>query len=301
MSRAKLKKALLALEEGRDVAQDLERDPLRFTHRYQSSLDQEVSGVIASCLAYGRVSMFGPVIAALLDIADKHGGPTKWVTTFSQAKADEIRHIKYRLNTSRDIILLIWTLQEVIQRYSSIGQVFLSNYKTKERDLQHCLNKSIGVFRKIAVAISEKENILADEFAHLPNGFRFFFPRPETGSACKRWNLFLRWMIRPTPPDLGLWKIPPAKLRIPLDAHVLSISQMIGLTKRKSADGKTVDEITMGLRQLDRLDPIRFDFSISHLGISGDCKKKYIKNICQPCPLVAICIHTRRQHANKRT
>ena len=97
-------------------------------------------------------------------------------------------------------------------------------------------------------------------------------------------------MVRTEFPDLGLWKLPTQKLTIPLDTHVHQISTLIGLSTKKGANNRSAKEITNALRKLDDTDPIRYDFAIAHMGISGTCQKKYIPNVCQKCALHKICI-----------
>jgi uncharacterized protein (TIGR02757 family) len=101
--------------------------------------------------------------------------------------------------------------------------------------------------------------------------------------------MLLRWMIRDTWPDLGLWAIPSSKLILPLDTHTLSISQMLGLTRRRDGSWRTAAEITRNLRRIDPADPIRFDFALAHLGISGECQKQRVPLICDRCPMVPVC------------
>jgi uncharacterized protein (TIGR02757 family) len=106
--------------------------------------------------------------------------------------------------------------------------------------------------------------------AEIPSGQRVL-PDPDKGSACKRLNLFLRWMVRKDDIDPGIWAdIPKNILIIPLDTHMMQISQILGFTKRKAADMKTAIEITEALKQYDPVDPVRFDFSLTRLGIHPD-------------------------------
>jgi uncharacterized protein (TIGR02757 family) len=125
-------------------------------------------------------------------------------------------------------------------------------------------------------------------------------PSPRNGSACKRWNLYLRWMVRADTVDRGLWTcLRPADLVIPLDVHVLRISQFLGLTSRKDASWRTAAEITKGLAELDPNDPVRFDFAISHLGISGACLGYRSPPICAGCALDPVCAAKLRHRRNR--
>ncbi|MBE9531259.1 MAG: DUF2400 family protein, partial [Proteobacteria bacterium] len=115
---------------------------------------------------------------------------------------------------------------------------------------------------------------------------------PEKKSACKRLNLYLRWMVRRGDKlDFGLWRdITPAKLIIPLDTHIARISSNIGLTKRKSADWRMAEEITASLRELDPEDPTKYDFSLARLGILEKCTKNREPAKCEACLIKEICV-----------
>jgi uncharacterized protein (TIGR02757 family) len=121
-------------------------------------------------------------------------------------------------------------------------------------------------------------------------GSRFSLPDPLEGAACKRWRMFLRWMVRTSWPDLGLWTRYPADgLIIPLDTHVARVSRFIGLSRRATPDGKMALEVTESLRRLDPADPLRYDFALSHLGILGDCPGLRKRSTCAGCPLYTVC------------
>jgi uncharacterized protein (TIGR02757 family) len=117
-----------------------------------------------------------------------------------------------------------------------------------------------------------------------PAGLLQFFPSPAQGSACKRVNLFLRWMIRDRDIDLGIWRdIPKNKLVIPLDTHIARISRCLGFTSRNSQDWKMALEITGALKRFDPEDPLKYDFALCHHGISGVCKGRDNRAACMDC------------------
>jgi uncharacterized protein (TIGR02757 family) len=117
-----------------------------------------------------------------------------------------------------------------------------------------------------------------------PPGLTQFFSSPVNGSACKRANLFLRWMVRDRDIDFGIWKkIPKNKLVIPLDTHIAKISRCLGFTKRKTQDWKMALEVTHALKKLDPEDPLKYDFALCHHGISGVCKGMRGKERCEGC------------------
>jgi uncharacterized protein (TIGR02757 family) len=103
-------------------------------------------------------------------------------------------------------------------------------------------------------------------------GVAYFFSRPSSGGACKRLNLFLRWVVREDRVDLGVWKkVKPGQLIVPLDTHVIRVGRCLRLTKLKSPGWRMAADITSSLRELDPSDPVRFDFSICHLGMMNAC------------------------------
>jgi uncharacterized protein (TIGR02757 family) len=120
---------------------------------------------------------------------------------------------------------------------------------------------------------------------------RAFLSDPASGSACKRLNLFLRWMVRPDDGlDLGLWApVRPDQLVIPLDTHEARISRYLGLSDRRTVDWKMAVEVTEGLRRLDPSDPVRYDFALSRLGILDECPRRRDPVKCRRCPLVPVC------------
>jgi len=118
----------------------------------------------------------------------------------------------------------------------------------------------------------------------------YLLTSPNDGSACKRMNLFLRWMVRRTPPDLGIWDfVDPVKLVVPLDTHVHRIATFLGLNRRKTPDWKAARLLTDQLAQFDREDPIRYDFAICRLGILDLCSRKRRKENCDVCLLRDVC------------
>ena len=99
-------------------------------------------------------------------------------------------------------------------------------------------------------------------------GVCYFFPRPSTGSACKRMNLYLRWMVRRDALDLGVWtRVSPSKLIVPLDTHVIRVGKELRLTRYKSPGWRMARDITASLRRLEPSDPVKYDYSLCHLGM----------------------------------
>jgi uncharacterized protein (TIGR02757 family) len=133
---------------------------------------------------------------------------------------------------------------------------------------------------------------LRDRWGTDPNrdGRAFLFPRPERGSACKRHNLFLRWVVRgPDGVDLGLWRaVSPRDLVVPLDTHMARLGGALGLARRKTQDWKMAEEITASLRLVCPEDPVKFDYPLTRLGILGLCTRSR-RGVCDRCPVAPLC------------
>lgn len=288
-----LKVALDSLMKQQQVQITIEKDPIKFAHRYAEPKDQELAAIFASMLAFGRVSLFLPVIEKWMSLCDQRGGPRQAVEQFSVEDFEAFNRLSYRWNKAPDFILLMLTFRELLKEHDSVKVWVESLYKPKDIDLNDTLTRMIEKLQSLAVTISTEAGFQVTAFSDLPDGFKRFLSSPAKGSACKRWQMLMRWMVRTTEPDLGLWNLPAAKLTIPLDIHVHSISQMIGLTTQKSANLKAARAITDHLRAIAPDDPIQYDFALAHLGISGQCQKAYNLQICTICPLHDLCVHTK--------
>lgn len=266
---------LAAVERLASTEANLARDPIRFPRAYlaagASTADVEIAALIAAQLAFGRVDLFGPVIARVLAIADGFGGPAAFVRAFDAVRARALDGLVYRWNRAEDFVLLFRTLQAVYAREDSLGGLFRSGPAATS------LAGAIDALR----ALSPPD---------APRGFRTWLAHPAEGSACKRWLMLLRWMVRREAPDLGIWThLDPADLVIPLDTHVMRVARFCGLTMRSDAGWRTAEEVTAVLRRIDPADPVRFDFALAHLGISGACRGHRDAAVCPTCPLDPIC------------
>lgn len=261
----------------------IKEDPVELPHRYADSREIEAVALLSSTLAYGRVPLFKAVVEKILALTE--GAPYRYLMSFDPAReASRFRGIYYRLNTTEDLFAFIYLISRVVRRYGSIGALFRSLYREEEADLGPTLSRFVeAIFSFDTRPVYGKRLV--------PGGLRQLLSSPASGSACKRLNLFLRWMVRPADGiDFGLWKeIPPGKLTIPLDTHIIRISRYLGLTVRKSPDWKMAKEITDSLRIFDPHDPLKYDFSLCHLGISGACPIEKSREKCAACPLLAAC------------
>jgi uncharacterized protein (TIGR02757 family) len=273
--RAKRLDGLRELLEAADVAharaRALERDPVRFARRYSEREDIEVAGVLAAMCAYGRVDLFAPVVARVLAHADARGGPARLAREFSGEDADALADVQYRWNHPADFHVLLRLLGEVQRRHGGVGALF------RPGSASESLGGAIAALRALVPP-------------PMSRGVRSWLPSPEDGSACKRWLMLMRWMVRRDEVDLGVWgHLSPRDLVIPLDTHTGRITRFLGLTRRTRADWRAAEEVTARLARLDPDDPVRYDFALAHLGISGGCRGFRDVRVCPACPIQAAC------------
>lgn len=259
-----------------DFQKRLLHDPIEFPHRYKDPRDIEVSGFIASSLAYGRVDLFKPVIEKILSKMGK--SPYEFLLAFDLKKHRKLfQGISYRFNKNEDILCMIFILHKILEKYSSLEDLFMKFYKPDALNIREALKGAVETMLNTDTSIVYGKDIR-------PAGLLQFFPSPDKGSTCKRSNLFLRWMIRDRDIDLGIWKgIPKDKLVVPLDTHIAKISKCLGFTSRNAQDWKTAVDITEALKKFDPEDPLKYDFALCHHGISGVCKGRRENKACKGC------------------
>ena len=294
-SESSLKTILNRFYRGYNFKERLKHDPIEFPHRYSTPEDIEIAGFIASCFAYGKVELFKPVIEKILIPGSSH--PANFFKNFTLKKDSKyFKGISYRFNEEKDILCLIYMLSKTLKKWGSLKNLFYQYYKPEHEDIRAALSGFVEYFLNIDTSpiygkmggLKPPLPLGKGDFSRPSSeqsyGLVQFFPMPEKGSACKRMNLFLRWMVRTKDVDFGIWdKVPSSKLIIPLDTHIAKISRCLDLTKRISSDWKTAKEITESLKKLDPRDPLKYDFALCHHGISGLCKGKKSITACQSC------------------
>ncbi len=248
-------------------------DPVELVHRFSRRKDIEVAGLIASSLAYGRVESIKRAVERIMHIMDWK--PHRFVMEFSPKDKGLFKDFTYRFNDGRDIAVLLYFIRQMLEECGSIEGFFLRGY-SPDRPIRDALES----FSKAVLSL-DAGGIYGGRGLPRSAGVRFFFPLPSTGSACKRLNLYLRWMVRKEGPDFGIWKgISPATLVIPLDTHMARISRLIGLTTLKSTGWRMAEEITETLRLLCPEDPVKYDFAITRLGILDECRRGCKVRLC---------------------
>lgn len=273
---ADLKGVLDALYRGFDFRGRLRSDPIEFPHRYRDPRDAEAAGFVASALAYGRVDLFKPVVERVLSPMGR--SPHAFLLEFDPRKRGRLfSGVSYRFNRPEDITAFLYITGAALREFGSLEALFMAFHR---QDAPHTGPALAGMMDWLgAVDVSPAYGAACRGAAGRPYGLRQLVPSPSGGSACKRANLFLRWMVRDRDIDLGLWRgVSRAKLIIPLDTHIARVSRRLGFTRRKAADWKAALEVTGALRRFDPEDPLKYDFALCHSGMAGAVPGK--GNLC---------------------
>jgi len=263
----------------------LVNDPLIIVRQFNDPKDREIVGFIAAMLALGRVDLIQKAIQTILNYMGQ--SPFQFVQNFDPVKdAEKFKGFSYRFYKEKDIGLLISWLAQMVQKNGSIQETFLKVYDMKDDDMGPSLSRFVKHIQNLDTK---------PFYSNLPkkgSGVSHFLTDPETGSGCKRLNLFLRWMVRKDNIDLGLWpEMKTSQLIIPLDTHIARLGKRIGLTTRSSPNWAMAKEITENLKLLDPIDPVKYDFSLCSLGKLQPCPEKSNPQDCQPCPLYSACLN----------
>jgi uncharacterized protein (TIGR02757 family) len=261
-TRQKYRDLLEGLYEGLNRAEFIHPDPVEFLHRYDDPRDREVVGLIASCLAYGRVAQIMKSVSGVLRALGPH--PARFLMEADRDKlAARFSGFRHRFTTGRELALTLWGVRGMIERHGSVELAFLAGMSDGDRTIIPALCRfSAGLNLPFG---GEKNSLV---------------PCPEKGSARKRQNLFLRWMVRKDEVDPGGWnEVSPAMLVVPLDTHLFRIAGMLGFTKRRSADLAAALEITARFSEIEPNDPVKYDFSLTRLGIRPDLSIERVSSV----------------------
>jgi uncharacterized protein (TIGR02757 family) len=272
---------------------DSATDPIQIVKRFSRDDDREIVGFIAAALAFGRVSSVLQSIERVLAVIGPE--PAAYVRRFDARRdGPAFAGIVHRWTREADIVAMLWLLRQMIDRSGSVEGFFLEGYDAGADDIAGALDS----FSTRAMALDLKA-----AYGRVPArpGVCYFFPRPSAGSACKRLNLFLRWMVRRDALDLGVWtRVSSAKLIVPLDTHVIRVGRCLRLTTYTSPGWPMARDITASLRTIDPIDPVKYDFSVCHLGMMNACGFSRPQADSQ-CPLRGVCRPRQRSRKAQRS
>lgn len=228
----------------------LETDPIQIPHLFNKKEDIEISAFLTATIAWGNRKS---IINNSHKLMDKMGqSPYDFVMNYSDDDLEKLAGFVHRTFNDIDLTFFIQSLKNIYTKHNGLEGVFTNH---QDRD---SLQPTISKFKEIFFEIPYEQRTTK----HVSD--------PLKGSAAKRINMFLRWMVRDatTNVDFGIWKnISPAKLSCPLDVHSGNVARKLGLLKRKQNDAKALAELDKNLRKLDPLDPVKYDFALFGLGV----------------------------------
>ncbi len=232
-------------------------DPLSFPHRYRNDpANVELVAFLAALFSYGRRDLILQTVGNILDRVD--GNPAGFIERYTPAKGKKVfRGFIYRFNRPDDLVFLFGRLQQVYGEYGSLEGFFMAD--------DQALNIRERITSFIERFLQPAPPVLRGRY-----GMKFLFATPANGGACKRFNMFLRWMVRDDGIDLGLWRksLSPGELIVPMDTHVAQVGRALKLIKRNANDWQCAEELTAVFRRYCPADPVVYDFALFGLGVS---------------------------------
>jgi uncharacterized protein (TIGR02757 family) len=230
-------------------------DPISIPHQFDTEQDIEIMSFIAATLAWGRRAT---IISKCQELVDRMGGkPFHFVTSHQEADLRALEGFCHRTFNEVDLLYFVDFLRRYYEKYESLETAFTQHLKSGDGDT----GSMISGFHKLFF-----------DHPNAPKRTTKHVATPERKSACKRINMFLRWMVRrdSNGVDFGIWRnIDPALLVCPLDIHVERVSKKLGLLDRKQSDWQAAVELTKNLRSFDPKDPVKYDFALFGLGLEG--------------------------------
>ena len=254
-----LREYLDALVDRHERPAFIDDDPISIPHAFGDPRDQEVIGLYAALLAWGRRDV---LLRKLEELCERMGhAPYRFVRSFNPATdADALDGFVHRTFQPVDARWLTANLSAALERHETMEALFDAHRPDDP-----------GKDSSVAAMLQGVSTTLLTIHNETPQRLRKHLARPEAGSACKRLNMYLRWMVRPGPVDLGLWSIlDPSDLMLPVDVHVGRQARALGLLERKTNDWTAVRRLTAICRHFCASDPARYDFAFFGVGAQDE-------------------------------
>ncbi len=232
----------------------IENDPISIPHRYARKQDIEISGLIAAVLAWGQRKTIINKCTEFFALMDH--APYDFVLHHQENDLKPFEYFKHRTFNGTDALYFIEFFHRYYQQHASLEEAFTLGMDTRSQDT----TQGLIHFHRLFFSLPDA-----------PLRTRKHIATPERNSACKRINMFLRWMVRQDDcgVDFGLWRgIRPDQLICPCDLHVDRVARALGLITRKPTDWQTALELTARLKEFDPNDPVKYDFALFGLGVN---------------------------------
>ena len=229
-------------------------DPISIPHSFDDPKDQELIALYSALLAWGQRKTLLKNLERLCEIMNFQ--PRKFVYNFQiERDGEALKTFVHRTFQPIDAIWLSNNLSLIIKQYGSLEEAFGLNYSSQ----QEHIGPAIQAFSELLFSIDGRT----------PRRLRKHLARPSTGSACKRLCMYLRWMVRNGPVDLGIWKsVDVSQLILPIDTHSGRLARELGILSRKQNDWKAALETTYNCKKLCPEDPCKYDFAFFGGGIN---------------------------------
>ncbi|WP_437395554.1 TIGR02757 family protein [Flagellimonas lutimaris] len=250
MTKTELKEFLDAKVLEYNHPKFLESDPIQIPHQFTRKEDIEISAFLSATIAWGNRKSIVNNATKLMNLMDNV--PYNFVMNHTEDDLEKLSSFVHRTFNGIDLGYFLTSLQNIYKNHGGLEAVF-SKHQSKD-SMQPAISKFKEVFFELPHQTRTQKHV----------------SDPNKGSAAKRINMFLRWMVRDnnTGVDFGLWKnIEPAKLSCPLDVHSGNVARKLKLIKRKQNDAKALKELDKNLRKLDAADPVKYDFALFGLGV----------------------------------
>lgn len=238
----------------------IEGDPISIPHAFDDRRDQEVIGLYAALLAWGRRDVMLRKLEELCERMDH--APHRFVRTFDASRdGDALDDFVHRTFQPIDALWLTKNLSAALTRYGSMETLFAAHRPDEPAEDESPVGAMLQGVSTTLLTIHDDT----------PQRLRKHLARPDAGSACKRLNMYLRWMVRPGPVDFGHWTcLTPADLMLPVDVHVGRQARALGLLSRKSNDWTAVRRLTAICQDFCPSDPARYDFAFFGVGAQDE-------------------------------
>ncbi|MEO9481834.1 MAG: TIGR02757 family protein [Ekhidna sp.] len=252
MNREELKSFLDAKVKEYNRADFITNDPVSIPHEYTKKQDIEIAGLMAAVFAWGQRKTIINKSREFLTLMDH--APHEFVLTHSEKDLKSFLDFKHRTFNSVDALYFVHFFRWFYRQHESLEEAFVGSL-----DADAHMEARLTNFFNLFFSLPDHPE---RTYKHIPN--------PSRKSACKRINMFLRWMVRKDEAgvDFGIWKtMSPHQLICPCDLHVDRVARKLGLIRRKQTDWQTAIELTENLRKLDHNDPVKYDFALFGLGV----------------------------------
>jgi len=253
-------------------------DPLQFVYRFPDRHDAEIAAFLSAALAYGRVRQIERSLTQLFDRMD--GVPYQFTMRRNDAGRAKLHSFKHRFTAGDDISDLLDLFRRIMEDHGDLEAFFM----------QGCREEHPTVLPALSTFCDSLCRLYADTHdGRVSDGVGYLLASPSRGSASKRLHLFLRWMVRHDEVDIGLWRgIDRAKLIVPVDVHMARLCRILGLHDDRTISRSTAVKITEAFAKMEPMDPVKYDFALSRIGIIEDCTGRY-RAECESCELYGIC------------